>query len=251
MLIERQIASQTIEIVNMAESTGTFARLRQEHPVFFWGTLGIILLMLVASVAVASRVPRYRRDAGLLGSQMNEQERATRDQILQARSQRAGLAIALLRRELRLKALEQKDLHLAIDTEASTLALRNGGATLREIHLEIGPDSTIHAPDGRTWRFVRALGERRVAARVTDSDAEIPEWIYVSRDEPVPPPAERRLPNGNGHYILRLDDGTEIYSRPDSGPFAQGVKPGSFAANEEDLGAIFDAVGPDTPVYIF
>jgi hypothetical protein len=235
----------------MAESTGTFARLRQEHPVFFWGTLGIVLLMLAASVAVGARVPRYQRDAGLLDRQMNEQERATRDQILQARSQRATLAVALLRRELRLKALEQKELHLAIDTDASTLALRHGGATLREIHLEIGPDSTIHGPDGRTWRFVRALGERTVAARLSDSDAPIPEWVYVGRGEPVPPADQRRIPNGTPHYILRLDDGTEIYSRPESGPFAQGAKPGSFAATEEDLGAIFDAVGPDTPVYIF
>lgn len=235
----------------MTESTHSFARLRRDHPAFFWGTLATILLLLVASAAVAARVPRYRRDAVLLDGQMDQRERAIRDRILDARSQRATLAIALLRREMRLRSLQQNRLHLAIDTAKSTLALRHGGATLREIHVGIGRDSVIRAPDGRTWRFVRPIGERRLASKEAGSDAPIPEWVYVSRDQPVPPEAERRLEDGNGHYILHLDDGTEIYSRPHAGPLAGGVKPGDFVASEKDLGAIFGAVGEDTPVYIF
>jgi hypothetical protein len=235
----------------MTEPDRSFTRLRRDHPVFFWGTLGIIVLLLSASAAVASRVPAYRRDARVLDQQMTERERATRDQVLEARSRRAALAVALLRRELRLKALQQKGLYLAVNTEKSTLALRHGSATLREVHLDVGRDSTIRAADGRTWRFVRAVGERRLAAKERGSDEPIPEWVYISRGQPVPAEAERRVEGGNGEYILRLDDGTEIYSRPDQGPLAEGVKPGDFVASESDLRAIFDAIKVDTPVYIF
>jgi hypothetical protein len=235
----------------MNEPDRSFTRLRRDHPVFFWGTLGIIVLLLSASAAVAARVPGYRRDARVLDRQMTERERATRDQVLESRSRRATLAVALLRRELRLKALQQKGLYLAVNTKESTLALRHGSATLRQIHLDIGRDSIVRAPDGRTWRFVRAIGERHVAEKETDSDEPIPEWVYISRGQAVPPEAERRVEGGNGQYILRLDDGTEIYSRPETGPLAQGVKPGAFVASESDLRAIFDAVKADTPVYIY
>lgn len=235
----------------MIDRTRSFARLRQDHPGFFWGILGVILLLLIASVAVLWRVPRYQRDAAVIGSQMSARERATRDQILDTRSRRASLAVALLRRELRLQSLEQKGLHLAIDTEASTLSLRHGGATLREVHVGVGRDSTIQAPDGRSWRFVRAVGERKLAEKETDPDDPIPEWVYISRGQPVPPESERRIEDGNGHYLLLLDDGTEIYSRPDHGPLAEGTKPGGFVVSETDLAAIFDAVGIDTPVYIY
>lgn len=235
----------------MTEQNHSFARLRQDHPAFFWGMLLIIILMLTASAAVVSRIPRYRRDAALLDRQMSVRERETRDRILDARSRRATLAVGLLRREMRVKALAEKGIHLAINTEDSTLALRHGAATLRQVHLSIGSDSTIHAPDGRTWRFVRGMGERTLAAKATDPDDPIPEWVYISRGEPVPPVSERTVPKGNGHYLLRLDDGSEIYSRPTTGPLAEGVKPGDFVASESDLAAIFDAVTTDTPVYIF
>jgi hypothetical protein len=235
----------------MTEPDRSFTRLRRDHPVFFWGTLGVILVLLSASAAVAARVPEYRRDARVLDRQMSERERATRDRVLESRSRRTALAIALLRRELRLKAMQQKGLHLAVNTEESTLALRHGAATLREVHLEVGRDSIVHAPDGRTWRFVRAVGERRLAEKEAGSDEPIPEWVYISRGVPVPPEAERRVEGGNGKYILHLDDGTEIYSRPEAGPLAEGVKPGDFVASEDDLRAIFDAVSVDTPVYIY
>jgi hypothetical protein len=61
----------------------------------------------------------------------------------------------------------------------------------------------------------------------------------------------RRIDGGSGRYVLRLDDGTEIYSRPEEGPLATGVKPGAFVADEEGLQVIFEALEIDTPVYIY
>ena len=201
---------------------------------------------------VAVRVPQYRREAAEIDRQMSQQERQTRDELLAARTQRTELGIALLQRELRLKALEEKGLHLAINIEDSTLSLRHGPATLRQVRVQIGGDSVINAPNGQSWRFVSALGERHVQDKDVGGTYTIPEWVYLSRGQPVPAEAERRVDGGLGRYVLRLDDGTEIYSRPSEGPFAEGVKPASFVVESEaDLRAIFDAIGQDTPVYIY
>lgn len=235
----------------MAEIRTAVRRVRAEHPIFFWGMSSLVGLLLVLTLAVAIRIPQYARQMAMMDSRLNGAERQTRDRILESRTRRSELALALLQRELRLKALEENDVHLAIDTQDSTLALRHGSATLREIPIVIGGDSVIRAPDGKTWRFVRALGERYLVEKERSPTVTIPEWVYVSRGQPVPTEAARTIEGGGGGYVLRLDDGTEIYSRPEQGPLASGVKPGAFMAEEEGLDAIFEALRIETPVYIY
>lgn len=236
----------------MADRLLSFASLRRDHPVFFWGTLCLLLILLAGSALVAVRIPSYRREAAEIDRRMDEEERATRDRILDSQARRSELALGLLQRELRLKALQEKGVHLAVSSEDSTLSLRHGPAVLREIPITAGGDSIIRAPDGRTWRFVRALGERHVEAKDVGESYVLPEWLYISRGQSVPPESEREVEGGLGRYVLRLDDGTEIYSRPSEGPFAEGVKPGAFVVEDESgLRAIFDAITIETPVFIY
>lgn len=235
----------------MADIRSSLNRLRADHPIFFWGMTSIALLLLVLTLAVGVRIPQYASQMALMERDLDEAARETRDGILDSRTRRSQLALSLLRREMRLKALEENDVHLAIDTGDSTLSLRHGGATLRTIPLRIGGDSVIEAPDGRTWRFVRGLGERHLREKQRSATITVPEWVYLSRGEPVPPESERTIEGGGGTYLLRLDDETEIYSRPTEGPLASGVKPGSFMAEEDDLEAIFEALRVETPVYIY
>jgi hypothetical protein len=235
----------------MADIRSAVGQLRRDHPIFFWGMASLAGLLLVLTLVIAVRIPQYARQMAMMDGELDDAERETRDRILHSRTRRSELALALLQRELRLKALEEQEIHLAVNTEDSTLSLRHGDATLRQIPLAIGGDSVITAPDGRTWRFVRALGERHLREIENNPAVTIPEWIYISRGQPVPAEEDRRIEGGSGRYLLRLDDGTEIYSRPDEGPLATGVKPGAFMAEEEDLQAIFDALETDTPVYIY
>jgi hypothetical protein len=147
--------------------------------------------------------------------------------------------------------MENNGRHLAIVLKDSVLELRQGTATLRRAHLAIGRDSVVEGPDGRTWRFVQGVGERHVVRREESPTVLIPEWVYVSRGQPVPPESERRVAGGMGAYVITLDDGTAIYSRPQTGPLRDAVLPASFMAPASDLAAIFEAVGQDTPVYIY
>lgn len=235
----------------MSEPRPQRGGLRREHPVFFWGTLLLAGLFIAGAAVVAMRVPRYRAETQHFNSQLTAAQRATRDSLLQAQQKRTQLAVAVLRRDMRIRSLETRKRHLAIVLDDSVLELRMGRATLRRAKLTIGPDSTIRAPDGRTWRLIRPVGERKVADLQNSPTYTIPEWVYVSRGQPVPPESERRVAGGLGTYVIRLDDGTEIYSQPSSGPLKDAVKPGAFMARARDLAAIFGAVGEDTPVYIY
>ncbi len=229
----------------------------REHPVFFWAMLLLMGGLLGAASVIARRVPEYQREVTLLNQRMTAAERATRDRILQSESKRSELAIALLRRDLRIKAMKQKGVHLAISLEDSTLYLMHGRVPMRQARLQIGADSVVRAEDGRTWRLVRPVGERRLAQKLYNSTYTVPEWVYVSRGQPVPSESDRKIKEGLGIYVIELNDGTEIYSVPRRGPLAAegdaapAAKPASFMAEAKDLGAIIDAVSKDTPVFIY
>ncbi len=226
--------------------------LKRDHPLFFWGMTTVGVVLLIATVAMALRIPQYRSQAASYDARMSETERETRDRILNSQARRSELAVALLQRELRLRAVEENSVHLAISITDSTLSLRHGDATLREVPITVGPDSTVAGPDGRSWRLVQALGERHLVEKERDADLLVPEWVYHARGEEVPSASARSIEDGLGSYLLRLDDGTEIHTRPATGPFAAGARPAGFIVErEDDLAAIFDAISVDTPVYIY
>lgn len=224
---------------------------RREHPVFFWGSVALISLLVIAAAAVGYRIPRYNAEAAQIAERMTAEQRRTRDELLQHRQRRTQLAIAVMQRDMRIKSLQTRNRHLAIVLKDSTLELRQGRATLRRARLVMGPDSIVRAPDGRTWRFVQGIGERHIADLQQNPTVTIPEWVYVSRGQAVPAESERRVPGGMGAYVITLDDGTKIYTQPQAGPLKDGVIPGAFMARARDMGAIFDAVKEDTPVYIY
>jgi hypothetical protein len=227
------------------------APFRKAHPFFFWGMAAVTALFVAATAVVAMRIPRYRSQTAQIQSLMSAQEKATQDRVLNSRARRADLAIALLQREIRVRSLQQKGWHLAIDTKDSVLYLRNGRAILRQVKVAMGRDSMVKATDGRTWRMVSALGERELDRKEDSPTLTVPDWVYVARGRPVPPDEQRQVPGGLGAYVLVLDDGTRIYSQPQSGPFRDAVMPGAFMVRGHDLAAIFGAVKPGIPVYIY
>ena len=203
------------------------------------------------AAAVGVRIPRYNREADEIASRMTAEQRRTRTELMSHRQKRTQLAVAVLQRDMRIRSLQTTKRHLAIVLKDSVLELRQGRATLRRARLAIGPDSIVRAPDGRQWRFVQGVGERHIASRQQNPTVTIPEWVYVSRGQPVPPEDQRRVDGGMGAYVITLDDGTQIYSQPRGGPLKDAVVPAGFMAQARDLAAIFDAVKEDTPVYIY
>jgi hypothetical protein len=235
----------------MDETAPRRTAFRGEHPLFFWGIVGLISFFVIAAASLGVRTYRYNRQAEEIASRMTAEQRRTRAELMVHQRKRTQLALAVLERDMRIRSLETRQRHLAIVLKDSVLELRQGRATLRRAKLSIGPDSIVRAPDGRSWRFVRGVGERHIATLQQNPTITIPDWVYVSRGQPVPPESQRHVAGGMGAYVITLDDGTEIYSQPREGPLKDAVIPAGFMAQARDLAAIFDAVKEDTPVYIY
>jgi hypothetical protein len=235
----------------MDDTTTREAGFRQQHPVFFWGSVALISLLVIAAAVVGTRIPRYNREASEIVSRMSEEQKQAQAELMQHRQRRTQLAVAVLRRDLRIRSLQTNKRHLAIVLADSALELRQGRATLRRVKLSIGSDSIVRAPDGRSWRFVRGVGERHIQSLQQNPTVTIPEWVYVSRGLAVPAEAARRVAGGMGAYVITLDDGTQIYTQPLAGPLKDAVVPAGFMVPGRDLAAIFDAVDAETPVFIY
>jgi hypothetical protein len=107
-----------------------------------------VALLVGASAVVLARGRRYAQEAAYYNARLSGDERALRDRILEARSRHAALGLALLRRELRIRSAERRQLHLAISLDSGYLDLRHGPVTVRRARIQVGPDTVVRTPDG-------------------------------------------------------------------------------------------------------
>jgi hypothetical protein len=152
---------------------------------------------------------------------------------------------------LRRQAKWDKSIHLAVDVDSGKMYLERESATLREVHVEVGPERRIGvAPD--TVRMAVPRGARSVQKVLGENDAwEIPRWVYLDRGLPIP--KERVATGALGPVAILLEGGTLIYSLPNRGPLNDStyILPGAIRARAEDLRAIAPNLEPGSAVYFF
>ena len=213
-------------------------------------TLMLLLLLLAIGAFdgfLLLRRARYRDETTRLRAGMSTLERTRADAIVAAQADRAELMLELMRRQ----ADGDDDLHLAISTESSYLALDRGAARLRVITAEIGPARRVGvAPD--TMHVAIPRGLRAVQRLLNASDRfELPAWVWVDRGLPVP--AARADSGWVGRGAIVTSGGTLIYALPASGPLADSsyVMPGSIRVPAGDLAAIRENLSAGMRVYFF
>ena len=213
-------------------------------------TLMLLLLLLAIGAFdgfLLLRRARYKEESARLRAGMSTLERTRTDAIVAAQADRAELMLELMRRQ----AEGDDDLHLAISTDSSYLALDRGVARLRVITAEIGPARRVGvAPD--TMRVAIPRGLRAVQRLLIASDRyELPAWVWVDRGLPVP--AVRADSGWVGRGAIVTTGGTLIYSLPASGPLADSsyVMPGSIRVPAGDLAAIRENLSSGMRVYFF
>jgi hypothetical protein len=212
----------------------------------------ILLVLLLLAIGVVDgfllvRRARYRAESERLRADMSDVERTRTDAILSAQADRAGLLLALIRRQ----AEGDDALHLAVSAESSFVALDRGAARLREMRAEIGPERRVgEAPD--TVQMAVPRGMRTVQRLPRASEVyELPAWVWVDRGLPVP--AQRADSGWVGSNAIVTSGGTLIYATPTQGPLAESryVMPGSIRVPAADLAAIRANLSTGMRVYFF
>jgi hypothetical protein len=225
--------------------TPRWRELREAYPRFVAGTVLGIALLILADLVLAYKRVQYGRELSRLRASMTETERQRVDAIAASEENRLAIAVELARRQ----ALDDTDLHLAVDTEKGLLRLERQGARLREMPVRMGLETLVGTPPDVVL-LAPPLGKRSVA-QVVDGSYRwvVPEWIYAERGWPVP--EDRQLAGALGPLAVFLDSGAVVYSRPSVGPLSDVsyVLPGSVRAEAPDLEAIRENLQPGMAVY--
>jgi len=213
-------------------------------------TLLFSLLLLATGaldVALLQRRHRYLDETARLRDGMSTIERTRTDAILASEDDQSGLMLELMRRQ----AAGDDALHLAIDTDSSTIIFERGGALLRRIAARIGPERRVGVPPD-TLQVSVPRGTRTIEKLLSATDAfELPAWLWTDRGLPIP--ADRAVAGWVGPDAIVTSGGTLIYGLPTLGPLADSsyVMPGAIRAPAADLAAIRANLVRGTKVYFF
>jgi hypothetical protein len=152
---------------------------------------------------------------------------------------------------MRRQAAGDDALHLAINTDSSTIVLERGGALLRQFPARIGPERRVGVPPD-TVQVSVPRGTRTIEKLLGAADAfELPAWLWTDRGLPIPP--NRAVAGWAGPDAIVTTGGTLIYALPSAGPLADSsyVMPGAIRAPAADLAAIRANLTRGTKVYFF
>jgi hypothetical protein len=175
--------------------------------------------------------------------------RKAKEEIAEMDLSREQLRQQLAGRAKFVTSLKSEEFYLSIDTKQRKLRFYYGGTVLRDADLVPGEARTIAGKD-KQWTFVPLKGAFPVEAKIVGYAWRVPEWVYVMKNEPIPP--ERPvIQDGLGKYVLFLPNGYAIHSQPSADSPLQGPKPGSYMVSEDVLRAIWPRIHKNTPVYIF
>ena len=214
----------------------------------------LLLVIAIAGIAYA----RYDREriAKRFSRVLTEEQRTPTD-VRKIKDQLADMDLTQtqLQKELNgraqfLQSLKSDEFFLSVDTQEQKLRFYYGNTVLREAPLTIGSNAEIKSPGGQSWTFVPVKGSFRINGKVVDYAWQIPEWVYVMNDQPVPG-SRPTIEDGLGKYVIFIGNGYVIHSPPAEKSPLKGPKPGSFMVPDDDLRAIWPRIHIGTPVYIF
>ena len=221
--------------------------LRQAYPGILATASVALAVLLVGNAWLLSRRSAYASEVERLRGEMTAVERERADLILASDDRRLAVMLELMRRQ----AATDDRLHLNVALDSGRLTLERGGAVLRTIAIELGPERAVGvAPD--TVRLTAPRGQRTVERVLGDDERwEVPAWVYAERKLAVP--ADRLADGALGGRAVLLSGGTLLYAAPESGPLADPafVLPGSVRVPLADLRAIAPNLTPGMPVYFY
>jgi L,D-transpeptidase YbiS len=112
---------------------------------------------------------------------------------------------------------------------------------LRQGPCATGMDSTLQAPDGRTWMFATPRGVRRVHHKSHDPVWQRPDWYYIEADLPLPAPEHPdRLAVGMlGDYALDVGQGYLVHGSPYQRGIGERITHGCVRLADDDLRAVY------------
>lgn len=206
--------------------------------------IGICLYVFVA--AAPSHVVSADVETSVSLGTLRDQINALEQEAVRLEEENQGL-----RRML--KALEDNELYLVVDTESNQLTMRKGTKVLHTAVCGTGSRRAVEEEAGRNWFFETPQGTFSVLGRERNPVWIRPDWSYVEENMPVPPlnDPDRIVRGVLGKYALLLGSGYKIHGTTFPQFLGTHYTHGCIALGDEDLDLVHKSVKLGTKVYIY
>lgn len=152
-----------------------------------------------------------------------------------------------------LRAREDGEVYIVVDTENNRLSLRRGERVLRNAVCSSGSRELVEDEYGRTWYFETPNGAFRVLAKERNPVWIRPDWSYVEENMPVPAlnDPDRIVRDVLGKYALVLGNGYKIHGTTFKDLLGTHFTHGCISMGDADLEAAYKASKVGTRVYLY
>ncbi len=152
-----------------------------------------------------------------------------------------------------LKAEDEDDVYLVVDTENNRLTMRQGGTVLLTAVVGTGSRQSVESETGRDWYFESPTGSLTVLGKERNPVWIRPDWSYVEENMPVPPEndPERIVRDVLGKYALLLGNGYKIHGTKWTNLLGTHFTHGCISVGDENLEILYLSVKIGTKVYIY
>ncbi len=143
--------------------------------------------------------------------------------------------------------------YLVINTTDNRFRLYRNKKLIREGFCSSGSYKMLKTVEGRSWTFKTPKGKFTIQGKITNPTWRRPDWAFVEEGLPIPSADDpSRYEYGVlGDYALALGDGYLIHGTLYKRFLGMPVTHGCVRLNDEDLKAIYYALGIGSKVYIF
>jgi L,D-transpeptidase ErfK/SrfK len=152
-----------------------------------------------------------------------------------------------------LRALENEDVYVVVDTESNRLTLRQGDKVLLSAVVGTGSREYVEEETGRNWYFESPVGALSVLGKERNPVWIRPDWSYVEENMPVPEPndPDRIVRDVLGKYALKLGNGYKIHGTKYTRLLGTHFTHGCISIGDRDLEKLYKTVEIGTRVYIY
>lgn len=144
------------------------------------------------------------------------------------------------------------DVYLHVSVSDRLLTVRRTGEVLHRFPVGVGTGGTLRRLDGTVWEWDTPTGVFEVGRKKKDPVWYRPDWYYLEKGLPIPPPySEERYGRGMlGDFALYISDDIAIHGTQDRGSVGRASSHGCLRMFNEDIAVVFDLVVVGTKVFV-
>jgi lipoprotein-anchoring transpeptidase ErfK/SrfK len=149
---------------------------------------------------------------------------------------------------------DSDEVYIHVSVEERRLSIMRGGQVLHRFPVAVGKGAYLRhrSAESGGWLFETPVGLYSVGRKETSPVWYAPDWFYIEKGLPIPPPdsARRYFPGEMGEYALYLGDGLAIHGTKDQSSVGRAASHGCMRLSREAIATVYALVGVGTKVII-